>query len=397
MSLGCLLVRILLKKSVSVKILKYLGPFLLIVILIIYSYLLPMVKGTGDYQIARLLLIFVLIYLPTSYLLVLLVKRYNSFFTLRSLFQSVVIINLIQSVILLLMFLNPDLKAWVYTLLRDDRSEFNLLSGGIRMLGFAYSTVWDLAFLQSLSLFLIVYLIQGRSGFKIFAYTFSYLLILVSIIFSGRTGFIGAIFSLLLLVLIPLLKYGSLNKASVLLPGYLAGIIIFVIGILNSLLPSDVKDIISDKVVPWAFEIFINKAETGNIQSASSDDLKTMYFPVSAQTFLLGDGQYRDPVDPNFYYKDTDAGYMRHVLFYGIIGSLILYTFYLTLFLVLIYTAYKSGIHSLSIVYFAMLIYFFIGHIKGDLFVGAAMPIRMLFLIYVFHSCMKGKEEYGLI
>lgn len=78
----------------------------------------------------------------------------------------------------------------------------------------------------------------------------------------------------------------------------------------------------------WMFEPFINLVETGKLSSSSSDGLKTMYIKISEDTLLTGDGYYQ----PNGkYYKGTDVGILRPLLFWGAGGSFIYYFCFLLL------------------------------------------------------------------
>ena len=74
--------------------------------------------------------------------------------------------------------------------------------------------------------------------------------------------------------------------------------------------------------------MFFNFFENGSIGTSSSEVLQTMYFQVSEKTFFLGDGYW---INPNGfgYYMGTDAGYMRHILYYGLFPSLFLYLLYI--------------------------------------------------------------------
>lgn len=72
----------------------------------------------------------------------------------------------------------------------------------------------------------------------------------------------------------------------------------------------------------WVFSAFINYAEEGKFYDdmGSVENLtENMYWvPEEKGTLWIGDGRY---IEPNgTYYMHTDAGYMRHMLFYGIVN-----------------------------------------------------------------------------
>src|SRR5690606_31294028 len=86
-----------------------------------------------------------------------------------------------------------------------------------------------------------------------------------------------------------------------------------------------------DSVLPYALEMIYNFLQSGKLSTVSTDKLSKMYFSVPYDTLLFGDGHWNDP-DGVGYYMQTDAGYMRHVLYFGLFPSMILYALYVFLF-----------------------------------------------------------------
>ncbi|GAA4205093.1 hypothetical protein GCM10022289_24060 [Pedobacter jeongneungensis] len=151
--------------------------------------------------------------------------------------------------------------------------------------------------------------------------------------------------------------------------------------LIMAILPTDVVDIVENNVVPWAFELFQND-NGGKLETASSNELKKMYFMPNASTLLIGDGYYVNPLDTTRYYMDTDAGYMRHILYYGLLGSFMMCIIYIMIFFKIYQFSHTLG-KSRALKLFSILLaaYFFISHVKGDLFLGADMPIKSLFFL----------------
>lgn len=80
----------------------------------------------------------------------------------------------------------------------------------------------------------------------------------------------------------------------------------------------------------FGFEGFFSLAEKGEWAVSSNDRLKSMYvWPDNYKTWLIGDGYFSNPIntDPYFvgevtggYYKGTDAGYLRFIYYFGLLG-----------------------------------------------------------------------------
>ena len=130
----------------------------------------------------------------------------------------------------------------------------------------------------------------------------------------------------------------------------------------------------------YSMEPILNYMNQGELSSTSTDALHAMYFPLTEQQFLIGDGRY---TDGQSYYMKTDAGYMRFALFYGVVFSSILY-FYFVYFLMRVSLLDKK--------YFWVLIFFiimsFIFHYKGEVVLFAVSYGKLLFLI-VFYMYLK--------
>lgn len=118
----------------------------------------------------------------------------------------------------------------------------------------------------------------------------------------------------------------------------------------------------------WAFEPFVNYIETGKFSTSSSDHLQTMYFVPNLDAIVWGEGYYTDPFTLR-YYKSTDVGFLRPILYYGLFPTLIGYS--MLLFLL-------GGIYKCS---------------KKYVITGGKMMVVMLFLQFAFFE-IKGEAFY---
>jgi hypothetical protein len=370
-----------LSKKQSFYSLKNIFPFSFILILTIYSFIIVFIHESYEFAIAKGYILFIIAYIIGPYIILHILKKRNEL-DLNNVLKYFILISVIQSVIMILMLLFPNLKEFFFSIQKDDRQFLHLESGGFRMLGLAYGVVWDLGFIQSLSTIFIVWLLPRLKNKNHFwLYSFAYLLIFISIVMSGRTGFFGIFISILLLlynffVVKKNVKYYGRFLLSLLITSFLTFKIIYA-----SISP-DLRYLLSDKIIPWAFEMFINSNEGNGLETKSSNNLKDMYFEVSTSTFLFGDGYYSDPTDKAAYYLGTDAGYMRQLLFYGLFGSIMLYSFYLLIFKKIMNAVYNSFDKSTILMFFLIAFYYFFAHVKGDVFMGGDMPLRVLFILY---------------
>lgn len=133
----------------------------------------------------------------------------------------------------------------------------------------------------------------------------------------------------------------------------------------------------------WAFEPFVNYFEGNDFSSSSSNHLKTMYFMPSFKTFLFGDGLYTDPVT-NLYYMQTDVGFIRPILFWGIFPTLISYIIgIVTIMGICPICEYKKPCNNSSVTILRIMLccLMFFYEIKGEAFHYIIMVIYPLLFI----------------
>lgn len=171
------------------------------------------------------------------------------------------------------------------------------------------------------------------------------------------------------------LKFNSRLKINLI---NLSLIIILIIAVLFSIYLIDLN-FIADRfqsMSKFAFEFLYNFFNKGELSTSSTDTLfNKMYFEVPLDTFFIGDGLYTNP--DGSYYMNTDAGYMRNILYFGIIGFFILLIYQIQFFV------WKKK--RLIIFNFLTITYILIMHIKGDVVGFNIMMQKMLLLILLFN------------
>lgn len=75
-----------------------------------------------------------------------------------------------------------------------------------------------------------------------------------------------------------------------------------------------------DVLASFGFEMFINKSQGGKMESHSMLHLYEMWatLPDNIKTWIFGDALWEYN---GGYYKDVDLGYLRHLYYFGLIGT----------------------------------------------------------------------------
>ena len=100
-------------------------------------------------------------------------------------------------------------------------------------------------------------------------------------------------------------------------------VISILIALFLLVLPKDILDFISERLLPWVFDLFIKYFENGSVDgSASFNSLNEDYqfINISTEEWIIGSGIYCNP--DGSYYRYIDGGYLRQILYWGIIGSI---------------------------------------------------------------------------
>ena len=152
------------------------------------------------------------------------------------------------------MFTSEIFRNFIYSIANLNAEQLMERYGGFRGFGFASSVTYDLAFLLSMPLIFISYLMSYTNKNTIY-YIFSWIIIFAAIIMTGRTGWLGVAFSLLFFLL-------NIKKTNTLYSILKFIVLLFilissVLFILSSYYPK-VYSLFILSVVPYGFEMFIN-------------------------------------------------------------------------------------------------------------------------------------------
>lgn len=278
----------------------------------------------------------------------------------------------LQCSISLAMFFSPSIYTIVNSALYITEltaSKQELLSG-IRIIGFAKPFFLS-GIYCGMGLILISYLLRYyRLNIKqIVWWVVIYLYIFLIGMMMARTTLVGALISLLLLM-VPNSIRGFLSPSKRKLK-FLALLILTPITLLLTIV--SISPHILDTVTPlinFAFEMFINWINNDSLETSSTNTMLKMYiFPDNLKTWLIGDALWLLD-NGNVFYKETDIGYSRLIFYFGISG--------LIAYIVFQYSMIKLGFNK-TLMVLTVFIYFLILNLKGfsDLSVFLS-----LFIIY---------------
>jgi hypothetical protein len=166
--------------------------------------------------------------------------------------------------------------------------------------------------------------LRGWKAFVIMAF------IILGIILSGRTGFIGFSLGCLLYFVYKWNDFSQMWKNTIKISGgFLCTLVVFYI-----LLTPQQRSKFMDSVFPYAFEAYYNWRDYGKFSTQSTDALMQVhYYPLDTKTIMWGNGWASSyDVGMGKTYVHTDAGYMSHIMFGGIFFLLAMISYQLLFF-----------------------------------------------------------------
>ncbi|MDR1880768.1 MAG: hypothetical protein LBQ78_07515 [Tannerellaceae bacterium] len=204
------------------------------------------------------------------------------------------------------------------------------------------------------------------------------LLLVIGGFFAGRTVFAGLLFALLLLLLARVsvrMKMAFIVRTAIGI-GALAALCVI-------LLPGEITGFIQTILLPWVFDLFIKYQETGTATTSFSfNTLNEMYrVEITPTEWLIGSGHYYNP--DGTYYKHVDAGYLRHILYWGLLGSALNFLYACRFF----YRPFKrlsKGAYNDRLFLAILFAYTLMVHYKGDI-LGASRFYYIVVILYLFH------------
>lgn len=280
---------------------------------------------------------------------------------------------LLQSTIQLVAMCFP---AFAQSLLYFSRAD-DLQSGyggGVRGLALSSSTGWSLSLAYGLAFIIYVkrYLLDSLK----FTYVVLGILLLAGNFFAGRTGFVGAAAGVLLFLL-------NTDKSVRYKVGAVLKVILFIliVCIIFAIIFPSVTNILVERIFPFAFEPFYELYYNGRFGTGSTDTLIEMWkIPISEKEILIGSGYFTDPISGGSF-RHTDAGVLRNILYWGVIGLLSMFLYEL----VLVNPIHKYGVHNVSTYRLLLLFYLALMELKAPVLGFNKMAFSIIFLLSYFY------------
>lgn len=284
----------------------------------------------------------------------------------------IIIAFVAQSIIEWMAFSLPIFKEFINYTKSASTIALGESYGGIRANALSGSDFFGLS-----SAFAVVFLIFWSSKNTLFKNNLIikiliYIVLITGTFFSGRTGYVGLGVSIIYLCLMRLHHVRKMNSFSIRVRDVVfSGFVIVAIFFLVKMFISQyITNINIENLFNFTFQAIINKKNTGSFDISSLQSLRNMYIKIDPITFFIGDGRYM--LDTGGYYMGTDVGYLRVILFMGIIGLLML--FLLQIFIL----KPRKGLEKL--LKKMLLLLLMILNLKGEVFVWGQILVAIIIL-----------------
>lgn len=343
--------------------------FCFLVVIIIFSVCVPIFHSTYDYSIIRL---FISQYVSIAFGIII-----YSLFKIRNKVEKLplylIYIFIIQSLIQLVSFFSPNIRE-LFNVFRYEKIN-RFANNNIRGLAISGSQFFGLG--VGFGLVFIFYTYFWDDLFKrvkVLKYL-SLIVLFFGALSAARSSLAGILIASFYLILKKVNKSNYKLKSKIKVNFTNLSLIILLIFILIFAIYTVNLNFIFDRIYAmsnFAFEFIYNYLEEGELRTDSTDVLfNRMYFKIPLKTFFIGDGLYTN--SDGSYYMNTDAGYMRNILYFGIIGFLLLLIYQIQFFV------WKKN--KLILFNILIIIYILTMHIKGEVLAFNIIMQKMLFLL----------------
>ncbi len=294
------------------------APIFIYIAMLVYAALIVVIHRTSDYEfIISELIRFLIVPFFGAWLLAYVGKTIIS--SKEKLMECIVLVNLIQSVFIILEFTVPVFKKAILSIqVLTANGVGAMVEQGIRAYGLGAG--YDIgAFTMAFSLLITIYLyFEDNVQKKKVRYLLYFIVQVLAGLLMARSIFFGCIVSVLFFLCINGPNMGKKKRRIIGIILALGIVVFIVLSIFGSKLSQLTKEY--SKTLTWIFEFFIwDKVKATGKQTNSLMVLMSMYsLPQKISIWLFGEGRYVTASGNP--YKDMDPFYMRFLYFWGISG-----------------------------------------------------------------------------
>lgn len=341
---------------------------------------IPIVHSSYDFSLSTQLIRAVPLYIVFAWLIHRLWVKWN--WDLNRLLWVMSSVIFLQAIAIVLDWIFPEVRSAFQNIVVHPES---LRVTSLRAAGLSSSTGDGLVFIQSCGAMFSYYLLTRTIEFWLrAALSLFFWVQVVSMVFLGRTGFVLlTAFIAVYFLLSPDRReqVRTLIRLSFIPALAIAGFYV--------LMPELFLAVIRSDQLGYAFEFIYRYLEEGRLATTSSDDVLTDFFlPFADATLWFGHGYYTNPISGSNY-VDADPGYVRTLFYAGIIGSIVVYGWFLLLWRAMLGRCDGQQIKAFISSFFIVL---FIAHLKFPFLYSGAV-IAFLSLFYVFLGKARRSHE----
>jgi hypothetical protein len=360
-------------------------PFAVLTSVLLISFIIPIIYLTFDFTMIKTWVNNLLSYIAMVILACIYCSNNKTY---KSVFLIVFIIFIIQAVIMWLMLAIPSLRDFIQELTKNAATIDRMGQyGGVRGLGFTSFGAFGLAVIMGLlGLFLNYYFAVYKQHSSLVFKIFIFFIAFIASISAGRTaagGFLlGVVFFYFSLGGFRFFK--GLCKVAIYC-------LVLSIPIISYVLSQPELVDVAVKYYQYAFRFLHLYFTDGAIGRTSLATLDNMYFFLSEQQVLFGDGKYTGS-DGN-YYMNTDPGFMRFTLFFGVFPSLFLYFSFIYI-MFSYYLLNRNYVKHLEVLIISVISLSFIYHYKGEIIMFGVSYMKIIYFVFISISIITLKAKF---
>lgn len=344
---------------------------------VVIALFFPVLKGTYDFSFARPLINNMASVVAAAAL----VSLFYATCRTKDISDLIIYTLLLQCLIIYLMMLLPELREIIQSHTMSDQLRDRMATyGGIRGLGLSGSTAFGLAVIMGMQGLILHYWLATRAHkFSAYLKVLIFLFAFFASISAGRTAVLGFAIGFILYFLIYVRRDLIIKIAKYII------IVLSLLGLsIAFILSNSHLEEIAFRFSRYAFQFYWSWLDGRGFEITSLQGLQRMYFLPPNGNWFFGDGYYTS--SSGGYYMSTDAGYMRFLLFFGFVGSLIFYLLFL--FIGFISFLKLKSFRMAGVVVLLMVIMAFVFHYKGDV-VLYSVGFMKIFYLFVFFYLIK--------